>query len=231
MLSKDTLDYCLVVLTHGPDRTLTRTLESFLDNVDPLPTDWRVASDGPVGRKAALDWEALQGDGHRWQGVSASWKSEGYCKATARAWDTASYTDSPWVFYLEHDFEFLRPFDLEDFAQVMIEHPMIPQAALMRDAVNEYELLADGLFESRPGQYLQHHNGNGSPWLEQRSYLTTNPSLLNTKFMQEHPWPEHESECEGKFGLELIEAGFTFGVMGEGEPWCRHIGQRDGFGY
>lgn len=198
------------------------------------------------------------------------------------------------VFWLEHDFVFTRNVDLRDLAAVLDtnqgstvavpEHmPGNPsstgltgykttvgglaQMALMRNAVNNQEKAAGGLFESRPGQYMARGTacsgcggelawvtttppgysgwacttlgGCSHPplapapvWLEHRSYFTTNPSLMRRAFMAEHPWPDYPDQCEGRFGIDLIQAGYSFGVWGDGSPWVEHIGAaRTGFGY
>jgi hypothetical protein len=108
----------------------------------------------------------------------------------------------------------------------------------MRNAVNEDEKKAGGLFEHRRDDYMQRVLRRGRqgqmrnvPWLSHLSYFTTNPSLMRTEFMRERAWPEYEVECEGRFGIDLRQAGFYFAAMGEGEPWCEHVGQRTGFGY
>ena len=64
--------------------------------------------------------------------------------------------------------------------------------------------------------------------------FTTNPSLMRRQFMAENPWPaEYDQRCEGLFGIDLRERGYSFGAWGSGEPWVRHLGRRDrsGWGY
>lgn len=150
----------------------------------------------------------------------------GFCRSTKASWECASRAVEDHVFWLEHDFEFLRPVDLRELASILDRLPHYAQMALMRDAVNSDEIAAGGLYELRRDEYtpLDH-------WLSHRSYLTTNPSLMRTDFLRENPWPGYDSECEGRFGIDLVAAGYQFGAWGSGEPWVRHIGERTGHGY
>lgn len=248
----DTPDYLLVVLTHGPDpEPLRRTLTAFHQHVRPLPTEGVVYCDGEAPIKRASDEAFLRNDWTDWAVASLSPEPLGFCPITRDAWRSASGLaqaedrvgfgpgDHPHVFWLEHDFEITRDVDLAPIAHTLDEYPWLAQMALMRDAVNEQEKAAGGLYESRPGQY-QHRltaitDGNPGvrywPWRSHSAYLTTNPSMMRRDFMAAHPWPSYESECEGRFGIDLIRDGFRFGVWGEGEPWCSHIGTRTGTGY
>lgn len=232
--------YRLVVLTHGTHGkrdTLEATLASFFEHVSPIPAEIYIHQDG-VGAP------------HYYPGfpnVPIAFQSDdppiGFCKATRAAWNLAALSIHPHVFWLEHDFVLTRRVALAELAAVLDESPMLAQMALMRDAVNDEEKAVGGLFESRRGQYDPRDEttllagGVADPvawiprWHEHRSYLTTNPSLMRRSFMQDHPWPEYDDQCEGRFGIDLVEAGFSFGVWGDGSPWCDHIGERSGFGY
>jgi hypothetical protein len=227
------MNYRLVVLTHGPDfDCLERTIASVREHVTPEPEEEILVIDG--------NWQPPV---EVWTGARVALSfPEGFCRATGSAWDIAAQTALPFVFYLEHDFVFTRPVDLFDLAHVLSVEPRVAQMALMRDAVNEQEKAAGGLFESRPGQYearsfCQTYRVEADtrqvfvPWLEHRAYFTTNPSLMRAVFMRENPWPPYLKECEGRFGLDLVGRGYSFGAWGNGEPWVRHIGTRTGHGY
>lgn len=140
------------------------------------------------------------------------------------------------VLWLENDFTLLRNVDLREIAAVLDSNTELSQMSLMRDAVNEAEKLAGGLFESRPGEY-EHRTtvmdeGHTVEWMLQRSYvITTNPALMRRQFMADNPWPDYPSNCEGKFGFDVRARGFAAGVWGDGSPWCRHTGTRTGRGY
>lgn len=252
------MNYRLVVLTHGDHRAdLAATLASFAAAVTPTPSsvhlradraawlnrDWLEAYAGVLGCPISCDF----GD------------APGFCASTRRAWQAAvsaafipelhnaerraveaTYTH---VFWLEHDFLITRMVNLDELALVLDREPKLAQMALMRDAVNAEEKAAGGLFESRPGQYEPRMTKGESywldtdritkmhEWLEHRAYLTTNPSLMRRDFMAAHPWPDYPERCEGRFGIDLVSAGYTFGVWGRGEPWCSHVGVRTGDGY
>lgn len=233
------LTYRLAILTHGDSAPLQRTLRSFEENVTPEPLDVVYVYDGSV-----MPFARKVGYGSSTRTVSVG-KPLGFCGATKRLWEEAAEPGVQFVFWLEQDFEFVRPVDLRALATVLTVNPQLAQVALMRDAVNETEKNAGGLFESRPGQYRQQMevladdgvaddrdpSATLIPWLEHEIYFTTNPSLMLRSFMEANPWPDYPEFCEGKFGLDLRAKGFRFAAMGSGEPWVRHVGVRDGFGY
>lgn len=233
------MKYMLVVITHGIDSNpLNRTLMSFRSCVQPEPVAGYMHADGEhaenhsyaaVGRHAWTSWT-----------LGSAFIPSGFCRSARDSWrEAAASSDVDYVFWLEHDFIFRRSIDLRPLAEVLDANRHLAQMQLMRDPVNEREVAAGGLFESRPGQYVPRWRGEdatdegpGAPaWHEHRSYITTNPCLMRREFMAEHPWPNHADQCEGKFGLELLEAGFSFGVWGDGSPYVEHIGERNGFGY
>ena len=219
--------YVLAVLSHGePDSPhVERTLRSFRANVTPDASS--------VIR--FHDTDRL-----------------GFCRATASLWglavEEAVAVDADHVFWLEHDFVFRRPVELELLAAILKPNPDIgpvAQVSLMRNAVNAVERAAGGLFESRPGEYRPRRlraqenpvHGQDEPFLTHSSYFTTNPSLMTVRFMVEHPFAAgasrqpYDIECEGRYGQDLIRDGYQFAVMGHGEPWVEHIGVRTGEGY
>lgn len=152
---------------------------------------------------------------------------EGFSQATARLWQKASETHSGYVFWLEHDFVVTRPIRLWPLAQTLDLNPHLAQLALYRDPVTAEEQQAGGymrlksdLFEKRSG------------WYEQRSWWTTNPSLMRTDTLRWHPWPP-VPDCEveaAKLAL-AFDPSIRFGVWGDGRTHVRHIGHRDGTGY
>lgn len=231
------MKYRLIVLTHGESEPLAETLASFLQHVWPLPTDAFMHIDGPDARSVAYDvarnltvWDWTLGQ---------DMEPVGFCGSCRQAWnEEAAHGSHDFVFWLEHDFRFLRDLDLRPLAEVLDADPTLAQMALMRNAVNEQEKEAGGLYESRPGQYrhdLASYSRDGivgtHAFLRHRSYFTTNPSLMRRAFVAEHRWPDYQSECEGRFGIDLVEHGFSFGVWGDGQPWVEHVGVRSGYGY
>jgi hypothetical protein len=246
-----TIDYTLAVLTSGNHRTLRQSLASFLDKVRPAPERVIVYSDG--GNERAL-WTAislLAEPQSMDYGVEIASRQRGFCEATGRLWHAVAHdtaTLAPFVFWLEHDFTFMRPVDLDELARPLIEEPGVCQMQLMRTPVSQEEIAAGGLYQLRwedyeprvwlpeedpvePDVVVQYPLGRGKPWQHHRAYFTTNPSLMQAEFMRANPWPIESASCEGLFGIDLIRRGFSFGVGGDGEPWVQHIGRREGFGY
>jgi hypothetical protein len=217
------------VLTHADGRTLGRTLRSFIEHVTPEPTQTIVYRDGklleipddvPRGRVPLGDLV-----------FTASFEQKGFCGATKELWMLASKSDADYVFWLEHDFVFTRDVDLTKLAGTLDRNHHLAQIALMRDAVNAEEKAAGGLYELRRESY-QHVTGRQGCYMTHSNYFTTNPSLMPRDFMRAHPWPDYADQCEGRFGIDLRNAGYRFGVWGSGEPWMTHIGLRyGGFGY
>ena len=229
------LDYTLAVLTHGNMDTLDRSLASFFDKVKPRPNRVIVHGDAPSGMPS-VPFPVSQ--------FSFTVEPRGFCKATGALWHWASAPGQPggdlpeFVFWLEHDFVFLRPVDLEPLSDVLNADKSLAQMSLMRTPVSPEEISAGGVVQSRPGEFEEHllvsiaRREVENRWLRHRSYFTTTPSLMRTDFMMWNHWPDDDlPECEGRFGIDLVQRGFEFGVWGSGEPWVEHIGVRTGVGY
>ena len=161
----------------------------------------------------------------------------GFCKATRALWEVAVETDCEYVFWLEHDFVFQREVDLRELADVLDDHRSLAQMSLMRQPISPREVEAGGVVknhERMSDEFYSHISGpltERREWLSHEAYFTTNPSLMRRQFMADTMWPREDAECEGRFGLQLKEAGYSFGIWGDGSPWVEHIGQRDGHGY
>lgn len=238
-MARSGLNYTLACLTHGDGAPLDRTLNSFFDKVKPKPALTVIHWDGPGG---TYPWHRFADD------IDVSVQQRGFCRATQRLWRLASEAETEFVFWLEHDFRFLRPVDLQPMAYTLDQDASLAQMQLMRNAVSVEEIAAGGLFEMRREDYefaghttdLTNYAAEEGglelavthPWLRHRSYFTTNPSLMRTEFMVQNPWPDDDEPfCEGRFSIGLVERGFHYGVWGNGEPWVQHHGQRTGFGY
>lgn len=230
------MDYRLIVVTHGDSAPLERTLTSFRQMVTPLPKKATLVYDGPYAQAPLYTAMGVL-YGASWEMLSTG--GVGFCGATEQAWRQATVPARPdqYVFWLEHDFDFTQPVDLERLALVLRQQPGLAQMALMRDAANKTEKQAGGLYESRRDDYTlctlggAHVDRDPLDYLEHRAYFTTNPSLMRWTFMYDNPWPAYNEQCEGRFGIELVERGYTFGAWGRGEPWVEHTGKRTGFGY
>jgi hypothetical protein len=231
------VSFTLALLCHGEARTFRRTVESFADRVTPEPE--RVAVFGD-----AVDAETLDGVVATVReafprmplrvGSTHPDRQAGFCEATGRLWGIVTekaLTDIPeFVFWLEADFVFLRDVDLQPLADVLRAHRRLAQMSLVRDACNQQEALAGGLVASRPGEFEQRETA-GNRWMEQRSYVTTTPSLMSAVFMVANPWlSDGQPACEGRFGIELVQRGYSFGAWGSGEEWVAHMGVRDKIG-
>lgn len=194
------MKYLLSVLTHDITETMaTEAIESFLDHVSPKPQSVFLHCDNP---------------------------QEGFCKATRKLWERSSQSPHEFVFWLEHDFRFVREIDLLPLAGVLRRYLYLTQISLMRQAVNEQEKAAGGLYEAHRDDYDLKEG-----WMEHLICHTTNPSLMRTEFMRENPWPDYRDQCEGRFSGDLRARGFSFGMWGAGEIHVEHIGERTGFGY
>lgn len=223
------LDYRLVVMTNGRP-CLRETLEAWRERVTPQPSSVFIHDDGGQ----ALDW----GGGTPWANVPY-WHeriapSVGFCRSVARAWAAGAIfpwhggSDSAeWVFWLEDDLVVQREVDLEQLAAVLDVERRVSQMALMRQAVNDEEIAAGGCFELRRDLYDVREG-----WLHSRTNFSTTASLMRRDFMREQPMPPGYLEgCEGRYSIDLLNAGYAFGVWGGGEPWVKHIGVRSGHGY
>jgi hypothetical protein len=240
------IDYRLIVITHGDCAPLRATLESFVEHVTPKPTSVWLHRDGPT--KDGVDIPVVTRDGTPGE-TDFSHPAVGFCRSVAKGWAAAAAAAEPYVFWLEHDFRFIRDVDLNLLAAALDLNPEIAQMSFMRAAANTAELAAGGVVanqRARGSEFIErtlwatsawfHRDGPGDtalPWLDHDAYFTTNPSLMTTAFMAENPWPtEYTSWCEGRFGIDLKARGHRFGIVGQAEPWVEHVGTRDeGFGY
>lgn len=238
------MKYVLACLSHGEPESpyQRRTFASAAKRLRPVPTVVAMYHDGPGVASAELPFPKTYATGN----------PLGFCRATAALWTMALRDADTFgcdhVFWLEHDFVFLRDVNVDLMAAVLKPNPDIgplAQVQLMRQPVNARERAAGGLYESRPGEYRRRRlraqenpvGARDEPYLTHRSYFTTNPSLMSVAFMAAWPFPvgpsrlPYDIECEGRYGIDLVHGGYQFAVMGDGEPWVEHIGVRDGEGY
>lgn len=230
-------DYLLTMTTSGRRDCFESTVESFVNRVRPLPLEVFIYDDGLRTGAADLIHTGEVDFGMRAREVTLEPARRrigqaGFCKATARCWQAAAESSLGWHFHLEDDFLFTRSVDLRDLAHVLELEPHVAQMAMMRDAVNDAERDAGGIYQHRRGDYTLRGAGSGSTWLEHHAYFTTNPALQRTSLARAFPWPT-DDQCEGMYGIRMRQAvpATTFGAWGNGDPWVRHIGEREGFGY
>ena len=244
------MNYRLVILSHGKAESLLYAIHSYAKHVQPRPDEVVLVYDGETVPDHVREIsKQTNGDLH------VIGDNTGFCNATGAAWGMGhfhparnGYHPPDHVLYLEHDFVFKKDIDLEPIALVLAADKEMAQMSFMRQAVSPEEKAAGGVVASRRGEFerriftrgkFSERDPRGGVLLENEehaylvhtSYFTTNPSLMRRQFMAENPWPAFVPECEGRFGLNLKEAGFHFGVWGEGNPWVEHIGRRDGHSY
>lgn len=233
------MKYELAILTHGRASTFSRAIESFAAQVRPAPTSIRVFADGvrdmhPVAQALRSTFPTVRA------AVAAPAGSRGFCAATATLWASCvQRSEADYVFWLEHDFLIERRVSMEQLASLLDQESKLAQVVLVRQAVNGEERRAGGVVQARPDAFAFRQSIVHAEdvdwkvdWLEHRAFYTTNPGLMRLDFMSENPWPnDDEPHCEGRFGLDLIERGYRFAYWGDGFPWVRHIGHRDGHGY
>lgn len=220
--------YALAVLTHDTGdegETLRRSIASFDEHVWPPPVARFVYCDGraPLPPIAPYPWTAI-----------VAKEQQGFCVATRRLWQMAAEDPQTfdYVFWLEHDFEFRRTVNVERMARILDDDDgtELVQVALMRGPANESERKTGGLYAEmlRRGHSIDQREDH----FIHRAFFTTNPSLMSRAFMRWVPFPEYDSECEGRFGYDLRQDGYRFACMGAGEPWVKHFGKRTtGKGY
>jgi hypothetical protein len=182
------------------------------DCLDPDYADWL--------RKTCYDFEIIRHTDKR-----------GFCGAIQSGW-AAIPPDTDFVFHLEDDFTFNRPVPLKDMAAVLQANAHLVQLALRRQPWNAEEVLAGGVIEMWPDEYVQESSTFGS-WLEHRLFFTTNPSMYHVRWTREG-WPDAPA-CERAFTDKLLtDEDVRFGFWGKrtDDPWVHHIGDvRAGSGY
>lgn len=199
------MKYALAMLTHGDHEDwFSQSITSFLQAVPQPPAEIVVHNDVA---------------------------EEGFAVATRRLWDKAANVDADYVFWLEHDFVFTQHVTLAPIARVLDVYPHLAQMALYRNPVTVEEHNAGGYLSQR-AELFERREGGTYAWWEQKSWWSTNPSLMHTSTLRHHPWPP-VPDCETVAArLSLItDPSIRFGVWGDGTPQVRHIGSRDGHGY
>jgi hypothetical protein len=154
----------------------------------------------------------------------------GFCGAIRYGWQRIRELklDFEYVFHLEEDWRFDRPFHVGCMSDLLYLHPDIAHVALRRGA-EPAEHAAP--IEAWP-EHFHDREVDGSPYLLHRDFFTTNPGLYRRELVEEYEWPE-APRCEGAFTETLIADGYSFAYWGDrdDEPWITHTGQRTGHGY
>lgn len=156
---------------------------------------------------------------------------QGYGPAMRSAWATIVKldVDDDHVFWLEDDFVFQRPVDVDAMTAVLQRHPELVQLALRRQPWNDDEIAAGGVVELHPHWFTDRRDDElDADWLEQSAWWTDNPSLFRRSLCA-IGWPEGEGS-EGMFSFVVKDrhGDVRFGYWGardSGEA-VAHIGER-----
>lgn len=197
----------LVVISDGRDELLTQTLASF--------------------REHARDYELMHT-----HAVDDREHALGFCGALSAGMKSASADpDAHFIFHLEEDWRFLRPFSVAAMAAILRADRECFQVSLLRGPHGDEGPAGPlGWPEVEPMSLT----AEGQPiidYLQHALYYTTNPNLIRitdaASIAKVTP-----PNCEGNLGSWLIDQGWHFAALGEGEPWIEHTGvQRTGVGY
>jgi hypothetical protein len=213
----------LMVLTDGcRDGCLDRTVTSAKEALPWDDFDIRVlVTDSP---HAARLGERYDGD---FAVCDTGARRAGFAGTIAAGWHMLRGVDH--LFHLEDDFTFNRPVPLYQMRAILDRYPHLAQMSLLRQAWNASERAAGGVMQVNPENYAHWHS-DGTRWVEQGAYFTTNPSLIPGAVV-ERGWPQVPNS-EGIFTHQLLADGYRFGIWGAGEEWVEHIGlERTGNGY
>jgi hypothetical protein len=166
----------------------------------------------------------------------------GFCGAIQAGWNALieiersrrASGDTGWdyIFHLEEDWFFDRPFNVREMARILDVDSSVVQVSLLRGAENAAEREAGGLYALWPGMYYQAVDPPSVAYVKHDLYWTTNPSLYTQGLIGMIDWPDGP-RCEEAFGKMLALTGSRFAVLGrmDDEPWITHTGQRQGVGY
>lgn len=225
----------LLVMTDGRRDLIRRTVVSALANARPAGvfSEYWIHDDSGDQEYQAWLLATFPADmiGMRWRLIITSGRA-GFGGAIQNAWEhLVAKSSARFVFHLEDDFTFNRPFDLHAMADILERRPELAQMALRRQAWNEAEIAAGGVVESNPDAYNE-RSERSQTWLEHRLFFTTNPSLYRFDLMR-RGWPNGR-QSEGVFTHKLLDDDYSFGYWGHktDEPWVTHTGtERAGTGY
>jgi hypothetical protein len=157
---------------------------------------------------------------------------QGFGGAIRTAWSHLALGPERFVFHLEDDFTFNCPVHLWHVANVLDAFPYLTQVALRRQPWSDAEVLAGGVVEQHPEDFIERRSGELA-WLEHRRFFTTNPSLYRTELCR-RGWPTGD-QSEGRFSAELFtdpDVRCAYWGARDDEPWVHHNGkERVGVGY
>lgn len=213
----------VIVLTTGTRDTLEKTLQSAEQMIS-----------GPIGRRVVVLDSGRSTVLDRVRRAAPGWdvvriKAGRYDRAVAGAREVALRSGQPWVFWIEDDFVFEVPVELERLEGLMTAKPALVQVSLLRQAWYPDEVAAGGIIDAKPNAFRQ-----AEGYVAHRDYWTMNPHLARRSFWAGHEWPKGPGS-ERRFGLELFrDPRIGVGIFGELDdpPRVTHIGETHaGTGY
>lgn len=220
--------YILVVMTDGRKELIAQTIPSFLENASYPPAYKFIFDDS-----ADLEYRGWLASTFREFMVISGPERRGFAGAYRDAWSLLSHSDLPdWCFFLEDDFLFNRPVDIQSMIDVLESRPYLKQMALRRQPWNAQEKAAGGVVEHRRREFTEVSDDTHT-WLEHRCFFTCNPSIYR-RSLTSMGWPQG-SRSEWRLTKQLLQKRDTrFGYWGgfdSGEA-VFHIGnERNGHGY
>lgn len=220
------MNYVLTILSSGRPVYLERTLNSYMQFLNPEPSAVYLFNDGPCLKPLPLDLLP--------QAPDFEWSDSmlGQCSAQAYCWQAAAESEHEWAFHVEDDVVLLRPLDLRNLAAVMERESTLAQMALVRCPWGA-EIEYGGYIPMVPGHYTRRqtacntprHRGELMEWIATTRNWANAPALYRTELARSYTWPARPG-CETTVGPELIarDPDTVFGLWGAGEPWVAHIG-------
>lgn len=146
----------------------------------------------------------------------------------ARMWEMVRGLDFDFVFFLQNDFTFNVPIDVDHMQSVMMHRPKLAQIALMRQPWNAKEKECGGILAKDGGRLYEQMEWSGHFWLEHTVRFTDNPYLARAEISR-IPYPQTVT-CESDWGNLLHEHGYHFAYWGKflDPPRVEHIGCQNG---
>ena len=216
----------LAVLTDGRRDCVEKSIPAALRNLQGLPITHIIVSDDSGDPEYAA-WLRRWVPGAE---ILTSPRRTGFAENVRRTWEAALGTGTPWVFWLEDDFEVLEPVDIRRMADVLTHEPHLTQMVLKRQPWFPNEVAAGDLIavhddavqkESWRGEWVEHAKGH---W--------TNPHLVSRRFLAEHEWPRGAAS-EATFARQVMRGDRRSAFWGlvSDAPLVHHMGERKGRGY
>lgn len=218
----------LLVFTNGRGDCLTRTLESFHEQVEPYGSQWVKSivddSDDPEYFMWLRHMFCPQG----FSVFQTPGGRAGFDGAIRFGWSLVSAVNDEFVFHLEDDFVFNERIHVEDMRRILVADPDVVQVALQRQPWNPTEEAAGGLIASRVDEYIESSvivYDHVIDYVTQRMFFTTNPSMYRAKLVR-RGWPVG-AHSEGRFSIDLfadprLRSAFLGGL--HDPPKVTHIG-------